>query len=93
MTVITEFDMGLILDNFTLSNVAPYAFVESGNSFVSPFTTSSLSQCSAEDRSDGVANSVRNWTILIDQIGDASSTSIGRVSFLFCGVNSSEVPT
>lgn len=52
MTVITEFDMGLILDNFTLSNVAPYAFVESGNSFVS--------QCSAEDRSDGVANSVRN---------------------------------
>jgi hypothetical protein len=60
MTVIREFDMGLILDNFTLSNVAPYAFVESGNSFVSPFTTSSLSQCSAEDRSDGVANSVRN---------------------------------
>jgi hypothetical protein len=41
MTVIREFDMGLILDNFTLSNVAPYAFVESGNSFVSPFTTSS----------------------------------------------------
>jgi len=88
-----EFDMGLVLDNFTLSNFAPYTFVESGNSFVSPFTTSSFSQFSAENWSDGVANSVGNWMILIDQIGAASSTSIGRVSSLFFGVCSSEVPT
>ena len=79
------FDMGLVAGDGSLTNVAPYTFVESGGipGFTAPY--SEPNTYDAEGWNDG-PYSRGEWTLRIRDTNQNRPSSIGDVSINYCGI-------
>jgi subtilisin-like proprotein convertase family protein len=82
-----NFDLGQNPLDPSLSNVAPYVFVETGGNegFVAPYSAPGSYNAEEWDTA-GIPYAAGDWTIFIEDAAAGDQTSIGHVVIRYCGV-------
>lgn len=78
-----NYDMGQVAGSSSLTNVAPYIFVESGNGFRSPFTPSGV--YGPEEWNETGPYAAGDWRFFAEDQSNGDPSSIGKVTIRYCG--------